>query len=186
LSPNIKIDKDKSIIVDQYLRADGNSGSLYAAGDLARFPFPMLNGELVRIEHWGMAQIHGAIAAKNMTAKTPNYAVTNIPYFWTAQYGKSLRYCGHALRYDSVILDMQASSASTSSSASTQDYKNVKFVAYYIHKEKVLACCSLNRDPVVSQIVELFNAGVSITAQEIQDAIRNEGSADSLIKNKLR
>lgn len=42
----------------------------------------------------------------------------SIPYFWTVQYGKSLRYCGHALSWDEIVYD-----------GSTEDRK---FAAYYI------------------------------------------------------
>jgi len=182
--------------VDQYLAVNptGDS-SLYAAGDIARYPFHLLDGELVRIEHWGMAQIQGAIAAKNMLARVPNYAMTNIPYFWTAQYGKSLKYCGHALRYDKVIMDYSPSpltSPSTTSSTSDsapstpQDYKSIKFVGYYIYNEKVLACCTFNRDPVAAQVVELLNSGTTITASQLQQAIANQGTADAFIKSKIR
>ena len=34
----------------------------------------------------------GRIAARNMLGKEE--AFNSIPYFWTVQYGKSLRYCG--------------------------------------------------------------------------------------------
>jgi len=132
-----------------------------------------------------MAQTQGSIAARNMMADQPNYAVTNIPFFWTAQYGKSLRYCGHALYYDKVIMDYSPSSSSTTASTSSVP-QNTKFVAYYIFKERVLACCSYNRDPVAAQVVEVLNAGITLTGAEIQKAIANQGSADAFIKSKLR
>ena len=48
---------DGSVTVDKYLRvADG----LYAAGDIARFP-DWRSGELIRIEHWRLAQQHGRV-----------------------------------------------------------------------------------------------------------------------------
>ena len=59
---SIKFERDRSIIVDNTL-ATGAPG-LFAAGDLARYPMPFLNDKLVRIEHWGMAMIHGKIAAR--------------------------------------------------------------------------------------------------------------------------
>ena len=34
----------------------------------------------------------GRIAARNMLGKAEPF--NSIPYFWTVQYGKSLRYCG--------------------------------------------------------------------------------------------
>jgi len=60
----VKIFGDKSVIVDKYLQT-GAEG-LWAVGDLARYPLSLLDGRLVRIEHWGMAQTQAAVAAKNM------------------------------------------------------------------------------------------------------------------------
>jgi len=42
----------------------------------------------------------------------------SIPYFWTVQYGKSLRYCGHALSWDEIVYNGEV--------------EERKFVAYYI------------------------------------------------------
>jgi NADPH-dependent 2,4-dienoyl-CoA reductase/sulfur reductase-like enzyme len=35
---------------------------IWAAGDMATFPFFGLDNKEVRIEHWGMAQYHGMVA----------------------------------------------------------------------------------------------------------------------------
>jgi len=173
-SPNIKKGRDKSIEVDKYLRT-GAEG-LWCAGDLARYPFPMLGGELVRIEHWGMAQIQGAIAAKNMIAG-PKHSVDNIPFFWTVQYGRTIRYAGHALRYEDVIIDSERQNI---------DFTNPKFVAYYIQDGNVLAACSMNRDPVVAQVAELMQNGISISAEELKSSIHDMGTADPVILSKFR
>jgi len=59
----------------------------------------------IRIEHWGMAQIHGQVVAKNMVRGNV-VKCENIPFFWTQQYSKSIKYSGHALKYDRVIVDL--------------------------------------------------------------------------------
>uniref|UniRef100_A0A6B2L1K3 Rieske domain-containing protein n=1 Tax=Arcella intermedia TaxID=1963864 RepID=A0A6B2L1K3_9EUKA len=172
--PSVQLGRDKSVLVDKYL-STGLEG-VWAAGDLARYPFSMLEDELVRIEHYGMAQTQGAIAAKNMLAGGPKYPCNNVPFFWTSQYGKSVRYCGHALSYNEVILDNLDSDVSS---------KNFGYVAYYVHKEKVLAVCSMNRDPIVAQVAELMNADIPIYADELKKYISADGTADQLIKKKL-
>jgi NADPH-dependent 2,4-dienoyl-CoA reductase/sulfur reductase-like enzyme len=109
-------DRDKSVIVNEFMQ---NSSGIYAAGDLARFPNFYENGAFTRIEHWGVAQNQGRIAALNILGKkTPFQAV---PYFWTVQFPGSMRYVGHCDSFDDVIL-MEESK---------------KFVALYIHKSKV-------------------------------------------------
>jgi len=173
-SGNIQKERDKSIKVDKYLStgADG----LWCAGDIARFPYSMLGGELVRIEHWGMAQIQGAIAAKNMI-HGPKFAVDNVPFFWTVQFNRSIRYAGHALYYDEVLIDTERQK---------MDITNLKFVAYYIHKGAVLAACSMNRDPVVAQVAELMHHGITIPVDELRQSIVQTGSADAVIYALLK
>jgi len=174
-SQSINIDpRDNSIIVDQFLftGADG----LWAAGDLAKYPFAILNGKLVRIEHWGMAQTQAAIAAKNMVKGCQEPIDTKIPYFWTEQYGKNIRCCGYAPNYDEVVFDRLNGDVSS---------KDFGFVAYYIYEDIVIAACSLGRDPVVAQVAEILNAGIQLSGSEIKTAITVEGNANQLIKSKL-
>jgi len=58
----------------------------------------------------------GRVAARNMMGKQESFC--SIPYFWTVQYGKSLRYCGHALSWDEIVYNGEV--------------EERKFVAYYI------------------------------------------------------
>ncbi|MEL6614419.1 MAG: FAD-dependent oxidoreductase, partial [Bacteroidota bacterium] len=86
---------------------------LYAAGDVAAYPDPRL-GHVVRIEHWRLAQQHGRHAATNIAralaasgdgAAPEGEPFTDVPFFWTGQWGVSLRYVGHAERWDEAIVD---------------------------------------------------------------------------------
>jgi NADPH-dependent 2,4-dienoyl-CoA reductase/sulfur reductase-like enzyme len=171
----VKKERDGSIVVDEsmWTGADG----LWAVGDLARYPFRLLNDELVRIEHWGMAQTQAMIAAKNMAARSHQHSIrSKIPYFWTVQFSKNIRYCGHALRYDEVILDKFNPDVTN---------KEFGFIGYYILQGKLVAACSMNRDPLVAQIAEILNEGVNITGDELNESIKRHGMADELIKQKL-
>ena len=81
-------------------------------GDLARYPYH-LTGELVRVEHWNVAQNQGRVVARNIVAlsKGEDGALKNfsqVPFFWTVQFGKSVRYCGHALKFDDVIIQVRS------------------------------------------------------------------------------
>lgn len=69
-----------------------------------------MTGNLVRVEHWGVAQNHGRTTGLNIVnhlSNKPLVPFTSIPYFWTAQHGKGLRYCGHATAYDEVIIKVK-------------------------------------------------------------------------------
>jgi hypothetical protein len=94
----------------------------------------------------------GKIAALNMLGK--NVPARSIPYFWTTQYGKSIRYCGHAIQYDDIILD--------------GDPNTLSFVGYYCFKGNVVAAVSMARDPVVSTVAELMHHGKMPSAEEIR------------------
>src|SRR5262249_19645128 len=53
------------VLVDQYCRTSG--ADVYAAGDIANHPNPIL-GQRLRVEHWQNAQHQSAVAAHNMMA----------------------------------------------------------------------------------------------------------------------
>ncbi|OZC01823.1 FAD-dependent oxidoreductase [Rubricoccus marinus] len=86
---------------------------LYAAGDVVEYPEVRL-GRRVRIEHWRLAQQHGRHAAQNIAralvsgADSPEDSgepFTDVPFFWTGQWGISLRYVGHADDWDEAVVD---------------------------------------------------------------------------------
>ena len=66
---------------------------VFAVGDIARFPDP-LTGRSIRVEHWAQAQRSGALAAVNLLGG--QQAITEPPFYWTQQFGKSFRLSGHA------------------------------------------------------------------------------------------
>jgi len=145
----VEIERDGSVVCNEFLKA---ADGLYAGGDIARFPYWLLNNHNIRVEHWGMAHYHGKIAALNMVGKTT--PLRSVPFFWTTQYGKSIRYCGHALSFDDVIVD--------------GSLDELKFVAYFVKDDKVLAVTSINCDPVVAGMAELMNSGKMPSASQLK------------------
>eukprot|EP01129_Flabellula_baltica_P002456 TRINITY_DN1226_c0_g1_i1.p1 TRINITY_DN1226_c0_g1~~TRINITY_DN1226_c0_g1_i1.p1 ORF type:complete len:577 (+),score=170.30 TRINITY_DN1226_c0_g1_i1:32-1762(+) len=156
------------IIVDEYLQT--NAPDVYAIGDIANFPFPLMNGERVRIEHWGMAGIQGKIVAKNIVAGVPTHKCTNIPFFWTNIFGQNITYTGHALKYDDVIFE------------GPEDQTKPTFIAFYVYEGRTLAVCAANSDPACALAAEILNAGVDITEEEIRAAIGQPGGTLELLK----
>ncbi len=132
---------DGSILVDETLKA---ADGVYAAGDIARFPY-WLTGHPIRVEHWRLACQHGRIAGTNLAAAGGNVEPApyrSVPFFWTAHFGTSIRYVGHATEWDEIIYDGSP--------------EEREFIAFYVKGDQVLAACGLNRDSEMAAIEELM------------------------------
>ena len=91
---------DHGVVVDENLLAREH---IAAIGDVARFSWPNVMGEeLVRIEHWEVANVHAnALAHYWMTGE--GAAALMVPYFWSDQYGQKIQMLGHARPDDDVV-----------------------------------------------------------------------------------
>ena len=67
------------IVVDEYGRA-GDTGDVWAAGDVARFPAKALGTE-IRVEHEDQANSHGRAVGANMAGADNPY--THLPFFYS-------------------------------------------------------------------------------------------------------
>ena len=88
---------DRGLLVDAQLRT--SDANIWAAGDAVRYVDGRSN-ESVRIEHWVVAQRQGQLAARAMLGQTVELDL--VPFFWTTQFGVSLRYIGHAESWDTI------------------------------------------------------------------------------------
>jgi NADPH-dependent 2,4-dienoyl-CoA reductase/sulfur reductase-like enzyme len=136
---------------------------VYAIGDLARFPYWINDGETIRVEHYGMAMYQGSVAAHNIMGKRTE--VHSVPFFWTTQYGKSIRYAGHALRWDDFLID--------------GDVEAMNFAGYYVEKNKIVAVVAVSRDPLASIAAELFDANKMPNADQLKASNFNLASFSS-------
>lgn len=99
-----------------------NADGVFAGGDVVIFPFPPRNNKKVNIPHWQMAHVHGGcvtsgsldllglyeaktsmsflfssfltgrVAALSMIGRAAD--IKTVPYFWSAMFGKTIRYAG--------------------------------------------------------------------------------------------
>lgn len=139
--------EDGSIAVSPLLEA---ADGLYAAGDVATVPY-WRTGDVLRIEHWHVAQAQGRTAAKNMLGQFTPYA--EIPEFWTDVFGKTLRYVGHSSGWDQCLIE--------------GDLSNQNFVAYYCAGEEVQAVACMGYEKLPAAIKLLMKENLMPRMSEI-------------------
>lgn len=147
----IPLEQDGGIKVDQLLRVHGyENDGLFAVGDIAHYP--EINGKYARIEHWNVAGNHGRAVGKTISGSEQPFV--KVPVFWSAQ-GQQLRYCGLGHDYDDIIIK--------------GDPGEMKFIAYYVKEDKIVAVASMQNDPVVSKASELLRLGLMPSPKELRD-----------------
>ncbi len=129
---------DRGIVVDEELRA---APGVYAIGDVARYP-DHRSGELVRIEHWVVAQRQGEAVAKTLLGHGTPFR--DVPFFWSSHYDLTINYVGHAPSWDRVDIDGSIESRDAA--------------VHYYRGDKLLAVATLNRDLYALEIERRFEA----------------------------
>ena len=148
-----EVNAPDGVQVDEHLQLrDG----VYALGDIAKATNQM--GRM-RIEHWRVALQHGLVtAAAILNEDNIDSLAERIPFFWTGQYGKSLRYSGHAATPDNGIL------------FGSPD--NLDYIEYYFDDDgedtRASAASSLGRDKELIAFSELLRRGHAPTRAQIK------------------
>ncbi|KAJ1656002.1 Apoptosis-inducing factor 1 [Dispira simplex] len=158
----IPLTSQGAVTVNRYLQVDTTKttshhlDNVYAVGDIALYPY-LAEGPSpkVRIEHWTVAENLGRCAAANIVQHRQPKPYRHAPYFWTAHYGKSFRYCGHAAHYDDIVV--------------VGDLAQGKWAAFYLHGDRVLAVASFNYDPIVSKCAQLMYLNQMPSASAVRD-----------------
>jgi len=150
-SSNFQLEKDGGVIVNELLQVKGfEDAGVYAIGDIAHYP-QAPTGDLRRVEHWNVANNHGRAVGKTIAGSPQPFK--KVPIFWSAQ-GQQLRYCGIGAGYDDIIIKGNPD--------------EMKFVAYYIKGDNVIAVSSMQNDPIVSKSAELMRLELMPSASEIR------------------
>ena len=72
-----------------------------------------------------------------------------VPFFWTSQFGKTIRYAGYASKPDDVVIHGSISAP----------LAEVSFTVFYVLGERVAAVATFNRDPQAVAAMELLRLG---------------------------
>ena len=120
---------DNGVLVDETLRT--SVADVYAAGDVARYPDPV-SRQLVRIEHWVVAERQGQAVARAMLGIGGPFR--DAPFFWSQHYDVAISYVGHAPAWDSFELH--------------GDLSRRDACAVYRQNQRVLAIATIGRDQV--------------------------------------
>lgn len=144
----IEVRPDDTIEVDEYMRT--NVSNVFAGGDLAYAPVWSYHNKKSAIGHYPLAHMHGKIAALNMLDK--NQPLRAVPYFWTMLFGKGIRYAGHG-RYNDIMY--------------TGNVEALKFIAYYLDGDEVVATASCQMDPYVSIFAEILAQGKHLKRSDL-------------------
>jgi NADPH-dependent 2,4-dienoyl-CoA reductase/sulfur reductase-like enzyme len=119
---------DRGVPVDEFLET--SVPGVFAAGDIARFPYALAGGGAVRIEHWVVAERLGQVAAINMLDGGQRFE--QAPFFWSQHYDVPINYVGHAENWDATEL--------------IGDIKAGDGLVKYLSKGRVVAVASIYRD----------------------------------------
>ncbi|MEU8915320.1 FAD-dependent oxidoreductase [Streptomyces nigrescens] len=106
---------------------------VFAAGDIARFPHPLFEYQLLSLEHWGNAVAQAVVAAHNMVNPGPRRLPhLTVPAFWSSQFGLNIKSVGVPTFSDQVVIAQGS-------------LKDARLVAVYGYRGRVTAAVSVNQ-----------------------------------------
>jgi 3-phenylpropionate/trans-cinnamate dioxygenase ferredoxin reductase component len=80
---------DNGVVCDETCLA---APGIVAAGDVARWPNPLFDGKLMRLEHWTNATEQGVHAARRLLGHVDPFAP--VPFVWSDQYDRKIQTVG--------------------------------------------------------------------------------------------
>lgn len=141
---------ERGVVSDAHCRVRDAEGQVaedvYAAGDVARWPHPLYDGQLVRLDHWGNATSQARVAACNMVNGHHDLASHDeLPSFWSNQFGMNLKSVGLTAPADEIAVTQGSFDAG-------------KFVVAYGHRGCLVAAVAVNSPRVLDGYAALIRA----------------------------
>jgi 3-phenylpropionate/trans-cinnamate dioxygenase ferredoxin reductase subunit len=98
--PNCEWLADSGVTIDNGVVCDAGGVTtipeVVAVGDVASHWSPARNAR-IRVEHWASAMEQPGAAIENLLAGHTVRSVSDVPYFWSEQYGVRIQFAGHRL-----------------------------------------------------------------------------------------
>ncbi|MCU1426248.1 MAG: NAD(FAD)-dependent dehydrogenase [Actinomycetia bacterium] len=82
---------DNGVVCDESCLA---APGIVAAGDVARWPNPLFDGELMRLEHWTNATEQAVHVAHRLLEEDPGTPFAPVPFVWSDQYDVKIQTVG--------------------------------------------------------------------------------------------
>ncbi|GER90666.1 pyridine nucleotide-disulfide oxidoreductase [Dictyobacter vulcani] len=148
---------ERGLVCDTYSRVLDAQGQvvegIFTAGDVARWPQHLCDGDLIAVEHWGNAVDQAENAAGNMlSAETDYRAYKHIPAFWSSQFGINIKAVGLPNRGDEVMVTQ----------GSVERYR---FVAAYGRQGRIIAAVSFDQGRWLEAYNTLIEEGATYPPQ---------------------
>jgi 3-phenylpropionate/trans-cinnamate dioxygenase ferredoxin reductase subunit len=126
---------DNGVVCDETCLA---APDIVAAGDVARWPNPLFDGALMRLEHWTNATEQGVHAARRLLGHIEPFAP--VPFVWSDQYDRKIQTVG-VVSADSDVAVHIAHGA----------LEDRQFVALFGRNGRLLGALGFNRPRFVMQ-----------------------------------
>jgi NADPH-dependent 2,4-dienoyl-CoA reductase/sulfur reductase-like enzyme len=129
---------DNGVVCDETCTA---APGIVAAGDVARWPNPLFDGEPMRLEHWTNATEQGVHAARRLLGHDEPFAP--VPFVWSDQYDRKIQTVG-----------VVSSDADVHVAHGTLDER--QFVALFGRRGRLIGALGFNRPRFVMQYRRLI------------------------------
>jgi 3-phenylpropionate/trans-cinnamate dioxygenase ferredoxin reductase component len=141
---------EQGIVVDE--QGHTSAPGVFAAGDATRFWSP-LYGSRIRVEHFQTAQRQGFAVGRSMAGADANYS--EVPWFWSDQYGLNLQYSGAGLAWDEIVV--------------RGSFAEPPFSVFYLEAGRLVAVAGINDHHTVARARRVMEARARVTVDQLAD-----------------
>jgi 3-phenylpropionate/trans-cinnamate dioxygenase ferredoxin reductase subunit len=140
----------RGVVCDASCRAFDADGvvtdDIFVAGDVARWPHPLYDGQLLVVEHWSNAATQAETAAHNMLASSATRrAHKHLPSFWSNQFEANIKAVGLPTIADTIVLTQGS-------------IEERRLVAVYGHRGRIVAAVAVNAPRSLPAYQEMIEA----------------------------